>query len=118
VDATSTVDGRLVLRFRDRSFRDTFIARYVSDATIKMFAYLVLLHDPAPHPLLCTEEPENQLYPSLLVELAEELRCYARRGGQVFASTHSPDLLNAANPEEVFWLILVTWTESVTEAAA
>jgi predicted ATPase len=104
VEATETVDGRLVLRFQDGSFRDPFIARYVSDGTIKMFAYLVLLHDPEPHPLLCIEEPENQLYPTLLRELAEEFRDYAARGGQVMASTHSPDLLNAASIEEVHWL--------------
>ena len=70
-----------------------------------MFAYLVLLYDPKPHPLLCVEEPENQLYPSLLGELAEEFRSYARRGGQVFVSSHSPDFLNAVNLEEVFWLV-------------
>ncbi|MEK7704899.1 MAG: chromosome segregation protein SMC, partial [Myxococcota bacterium] len=35
----------------------------------------------------------------------EEFRDYARRGGQVFVSTHSPDLLNAASLEEVFWLV-------------
>ena len=69
---------------------------------MKMFAYLVLLYDPQPHPLLCIEEPENQLYPKLLFELAEEFRNYARKGGQVFVSTHSPDLLNAAKLEEVF----------------
>jgi len=65
---------------------------------------LILLHDPKPHPLLCVEEPENQLYPKLLAELAEEFRDYARRGGQVFVSTHSPDFLNACEIEEVFWL--------------
>ena len=104
VEATETVDGRLVLRFQDGAFRDPFIARYVSDGTIKMFAYLVLLHDPSPHPLLCIEEPENQLYPTLLLELVEEFRDYGRRGGQVLVSTHSPDLLNAAEIEEVYWL--------------
>lgn len=69
-----------------------------------MFAYLVLLNDPSPYPLLCVEEPENQLYPSLLPELAEEFREYANRGQQVFVSTHSYDFLNAINLEEVFWL--------------
>ncbi len=69
-----------------------------------MFAYLVLLHDPRPHPLLCVEEPENQLYPTLLAELAEEFRDYGRRGGQVLVSTHSPDLLNAVELDEIFWL--------------
>ncbi len=104
VEAKATEDGRLVLRFHDGSFKDPFIARYVSDGTIKMFAYLVLLHDPKPHPLLAVEEPENQLYPSLLGELVEEFRDYARRGGQVFISTHSPDFLSEANLDEIYWL--------------
>jgi len=105
VDAKTTEEGRVLLRFHDGAFEDPFLARYVSDGTIKMFAYLVLLHDPKPHPLLCIEEPENQLYPKLLIELAEEFREYANKGGQVFISTHSPDLLNAAELGEVFWLI-------------
>lgn len=98
-------DGYLTLRFQDGSFKTPFLDRYVSDGTIKMFAYLTLLHDPKPHPLLCVEEPENQLYPQLMVELAEEFRAYAKRGGQVFVSTHSPDFLNAMELDEVCWLV-------------
>lgn len=98
-------DGYLTLRFSDGSFKTPFLDRYVSDGTIKMFAYLVLLYDPRPHPLLCVEEPENQLYPRLMFELAEEFRDYARRGGQVFVSTHSPDFLNALEIGEVCWLV-------------
>ena len=105
VEAKPTEDGRLVLRFQDGRFEDPFIARYVSDGTIKMFAYLVLLYDPRPHSLLAVEEPENQLYPELLAELVEEFRDYARRGGQVFVSTHSPDFLNGAKLEEIYWLV-------------
>lgn len=104
IEARPTEDGRLVLRFQDGTFKDPFIARYVSDGTIKMFAYLVLLNDPKPHPLLAVEEPENQLYAALLGELIEEFRDYARRGGQVFVSTHSPDFLNGAELSEVYWL--------------
>ncbi len=105
INPVPTDDGRLLLKFQDGSFKDPFIDKYVSDGTLKMFAYLVLLHDPSPHPLLCIEEPENQLYPTLLLELAEEFRSYAQRGGQVFVSTHSPDFLNAAEFYEVFWLV-------------
>jgi predicted ATPase len=117
VAATDTVDGRIVLRFYDGSFKEPFIGRYVSDGTIKMFAYLLLLHDPRPHPLLCIEEPENQLYPALLPELAEELRSYADKGGQVFVSSHSPDLLNAARIQEVFWLSKRDGKTSVSHAS-
>lgn len=105
VDSKTTEEGRVLLKFQDGSFEDPFLARYVSDGTIKMLAYLTLLYDPATHPLLCVEEPENQLYPKLLWELAEEFRSYANRGGQVFVSTHSPDFLNATKIDEVFWLV-------------
>ena len=105
VEAKPTDDGRLVLRFQDGTFKDPFISRYVSDGTIKMFAYLVLLYDPKPHPLLAVEEPENQLYPHLLWELAEEFRTYSKRGGQVFVSTHSPEFLNGVELSEVFCLV-------------
>lgn len=117
VEARPTEDGRLVLRFQDGSFKDPFIARYVSDGTIKMFAYLVLLHDPKPFPLLAVEEPENQLYPELLPELAEEFRAYARRGGQVFISTHSPDFLNALTLDEIYCLKKDQGFSSVTQAS-
>lgn len=117
VEARPTEDGRLVLRFQDGSFKDPFIARYVSDGTIKMFAYLVLLYDPAPHALVAVEEPENQLYPELLLELVEEFRDYAKRGGQVFISTHSPDFLNGAALDEIYWLVKEGGFTTVRRAA-
>lgn len=104
VESKTTEEGRVLLKFQDGAFEDPFLARYVSDGTIKMLAYMTLLYDPTPHPLLCVEEPENQLYPKLLWELAEEFRSYSNRGGQVFVSTHSPDFLNAIELKEVFWL--------------
>jgi predicted ATPase len=102
-----TGDGRIALRFRDAAFEKGFLARYVSDGTIKMFAYLALLSDPDPHPLLCIEEPENQLYPNLLPILAEEFSAYADAGGtkaQVFVTTHSPDFLSAVPLKSIYWL--------------
>lgn len=112
IDSEATQDGRLLLKFNDGAFKDPFIDKYVSDGTLKMFAYLVLLFDPEPHPLLCVEEPENQLYPSLLSLLAEEFSLYAYKGGQVFVSTHSPDFLNAVDLTSVFWL---TKTDGYTQ---
>ena len=101
----SISDGYIVLRFADGKFKDPFSARFVSDGTIKMFAYLIMLNDPNPHVLLCVEEPENQLYPKLLAVLAEEFRAYSEKGGQVFISTHSPDFLNAVGLSELFCLV-------------
>ncbi len=112
VEAKETEDGRLILRFQDQAFKDPFIDRYVSDGTMKMFAYLILLFDLNPHPLLCVEEPENQLYPTLLKELAEEFAHYSDQGGQVFVSSHSPDFINAVPLASIFWLIK---SQSITQ---
>ncbi len=105
VEAQETEDGRIVLRFQDGNFKDPFVSRFVSDGTIKMFTYLILLKDPEKHALLCVEEPENQLYPNLLFELAEEFRMYSEEEGQVFISTHSPDFLDAVRLEELYCMV-------------
>jgi predicted ATPase len=117
VDFKITEEGRVLLKFRDGAFEDPFLTHSVSDGTIKMLAYLTVLYDPYPYPLLCVEEPENQLYPKLLWELAEEFRAYANRGGQVYVSTHSPDFLNAAKLEEVFWLVKKNGYTQIERAA-
>ena len=104
IEVRPTEDGGLLLRYKDGAFVEPFIDRNVSDGTIKMFAYLVLLEDPKPFPILCIEEPENQLYPELMTVLAEEFQAYAQRGGQVFVSSHSPEFLDSIPLESVYWL--------------
>jgi predicted ATPase len=100
-----TENGRIWLKFQDSAFKEPFLSWQVSDGMISLFAYLLQLHDPNQHSLLCVEEPNNQLYPDVLMILAEEFSLYALMGeGQVFVSTHSPDFLNGAELTEVFWL--------------
>jgi predicted ATPase len=100
-----TEKGRIFLEFHHNSFKEPFQSWQISDGTIQLFAYMLLLYDPNPHPYLCAEEPENQIYPDLLMLLAEEFSGYAGRGGgQVFVSTHSPDFLNGTRLNRIFWL--------------
>ena len=117
VEAIVTEDGYIALRFQDGLFKNPFSAKFVSDGTIKMFTYLVLLNDPTPHALLCVEEPENQLYPELLAQLAEEFRHYSDIGGQVFISTHSPDFLDAIRLDELYCLIKVDGYTNIVRAS-
>jgi predicted ATPase len=102
-----TDDGRLLLQFNDQGFKDPFYAQQMSDGTLKVFAYLLLLEDPAPPPFLCIEEPENGLYHKLLEVLAAEFREHAtgqKNGSQVFVTTHQPYFVDALEPEEV-WIL-------------
>nr|VFK62082.1 MAG: Predicted ATPase [Candidatus Kentron sp. UNK]VFK70367.1 MAG: Predicted ATPase [Candidatus Kentron sp. UNK] len=105
IDTHRTEDNRLLLRFNDKGFVDPFYAQQVSDGTLKVFAYLLLLEDPAPPPFLCIEEPENGLYHKLLETLAREFREHANRGGsQILVTTHQPYLVDALDPKEV-WIL-------------
>ncbi len=107
IDTEKTNDGRLLLRFNDSGFLDPFYSQQMSDGTLKVFAYLLLLEDPSPPPFLCIEEPENGLYHKLLESLAREFREHAtgRKGGsQVFITTHQPYFVDSLDPEEV-WVL-------------
>ena len=107
IDTERTNDGRLLLRFNDKGFQDPFYAQQMSDGTLKVFAYLLLLEDPTPPPFLCIEEPENGLYHKLLETLAKEFREHAgghKGGSQVFVTTHQPYLVDALEPNEV-WIL-------------
>lgn len=99
VVAEAMPDGRLLLAIKDAPFQSPVLARFASDGTLKMLAYLVILYDPLPPPFIGIEEPENFLHPRLLYGLAEECRSAAERG-QLLVTTHSPFFLNAIKPEE------------------
>jgi predicted ATPase len=103
VDASVMPDGRLLLQVKDAPFEKPVMAKFASDGTLKMLAYLTLLHDPEPPQLIGIEEPENQLHPRLLPELAEECRA-ASGASQLMVTTHSPFFVNALRPEDV-WVL-------------
>jgi predicted ATPase len=98
--AETMPDGRLLLQIKDAPFSHPVLARFASDGTLKMLAYLALLYDPTPPPFIGIEEPENFLHPRLLPELAEECRAASGRT-QLLVTTHSPFFLNALQPDEV-----------------
>ena len=107
IEAEVTTDKRVVLKFNDGAFADPFYAGQMSDGTLKVFAYLLLMEDPEPPPFICIEEPENGLYHKLLESLAGELRAHAtgkRNAPQVFVTTHQPYFVDALQPNEV-WVL-------------
>jgi len=98
--ASPMPDGRLLLEIKDAPFAQPVLSRFASDGTLKLLAYLVVLHDPEPPQFIGIEEPENFLHPRLLADLAEECRGAAERS-QLLVTTHSPFILNALEQREV-----------------
>jgi len=106
IDFKKAEDGRLLLQFNDRGYADPFYAQSMSDGTLKYFAYMLLLEDPEPAPLIGIEEPENGLHHQILGPLATEMRkrANAKGGPQILVTTHANYFVDALKPEEVFVL--------------
>ncbi len=103
VQAELMADGRLLLQIKDAPFKEPILAKWASDGTLKMLAYLTVLYDPDPPQLVGIEEPENHLHPRLLPVLAEECRI-ASNLTQLMVTTHSPFFVNGLQPEEL-WVL-------------
>lgn len=108
VEPEPSKDKRLLLRFDEKGYADPFYQHSMSDGTLKMLAYAVLLADPMPRPFVGIEEPENGLYVKLVESLAAKLSAHAgKRKTQILITTHSPYFVDALRPDEV-WLIRKT----------
>jgi predicted ATPase len=103
VEASIMPNGQLLLQIKDAPFQSPILAKFASDGTLKMLAYLTILYDPSPPQLVGIEEPENHLHPRLLPELAEECRA-ATASTQLMVTTHSPFFVDGLKPEEV-WVL-------------
>lgn len=100
-------NGQMMLRFYEKGFENPFYSQRMSDGTLKLFAYYLLLHEKNPRQLVFIEEPENGLYHHYLGELAEEMKKNVGNGfsKQLFVTTHSPFFVNALGPDDVWVLV-------------
>lgn len=110
IKTDKSIDDRVLICFNEKGFIDPFYAQQMSDGTLKIFTYLLLLADPNPPPFIGIEEPENGLYHKLLSILAHEFREHSTGikggagGSQIFVTTHQPYFVDALKPEEV-WIL-------------
>ncbi len=110
VDVVPHSNGKLILRFRDRWDEGVWYEpKEVSDGTMLILAMLVILHQSPPVDLLLIEEPERGVHPFLLGQLIGLLRQVSAgelvsRPVQVLMATHSAEVLDHVQPEEVRFL--------------
>jgi predicted ATPase len=106
IKSSITTDKRLLLEFQTKGYSESFFQQDMSDGTLKFLAYLLLMEDPVPAPLVGIEEPENGLYQELLSHLASEFKEFSKQthGPQVLITTHAPNLIDALTPDEV-WIL-------------
>lgn len=72
---------------------DPFFLSEMSDGTVRMLCWAVILHSPKLPSLIVIDEPEVGIHPAWMRILAEWIK-RAARGTQIIVCTHSPDLLD------------------------
>lgn len=106
IEPVKLQNGQMVLEFFQKGFSEPFFSQRMSDGTLKLFAYYMLLHEKNPRQLVFIEEPENGLYHHYLGDLALEMSKNVGNGfsKQLFVTTHSPFFVNSLSPEQV-WVL-------------
>ncbi|MBW2618406.1 MAG: AAA family ATPase [Deltaproteobacteria bacterium] len=88
-----TADGRIQMKIRWRSLKKPQSASALSDGTLRYLYLMAILLNPSPPSLICIDEPETGLHPSMFPLVAEAAQEAAMRT-QVILTTHSPEFLN------------------------
>jgi predicted ATPase len=100
VDYTSS--RTLGLFFREEGIGRPWSVAEVSDGTIQTLALLVAIYNPTSTALVI-EEPENSVHPWIIRHVIDACR-NADNTKQIVLTTHSPIVINAVRPEEV-WVV-------------
>ena len=103
--ATPITQGGTYLATSEKNLLSPVPISLASDGEIKFLQLLSIIFSPFDVGLVAIEEPESYLHPrliELLVEAADNVRLeFGDRGAQVFATTHSPYLVDKLSPEDV-----------------
>lgn len=99
----SPVAGYLAVQFRHASEAKKhkwFDASQESDGTLRVAGIVTALLQEPPVPVLGVEEPELTVHPGAIPLLFDFLK-QASRGSQVLVTTHSPELLDLFDTEDI-----------------
>ncbi len=104
IEADLTEPDKPRLAFRMEHREQPVPMTLLSDATIRLFTYALLLGEDQPAPLVALEEPENGLDRQHTWKLAELLHHAGNgsRDGQLFVTTHHPGLADVLHPSQVW----------------
>lgn len=98
VYSTINEQGLTNIEILESEFSKKFDIKQISDGTLRFLAFLTFMHLQKKLTLLCFEEPELYFHPSLLNKLLDLIKNLQI---QVIITTHSPQILNLLEPEDL-----------------
>jgi predicted ATPase len=92
--------NNIELLLEEHEMNRSLPASNISDGTLRFLCLMAILYNPNRGNVICIDEPELGLHPDMINTLAEAIH-YAAETSQIVISTHSPELLNHFNVENI-----------------
>ena len=99
-ETTFGAPPQVLVRIRERGMSRAMELWELSDGMLRFLCLATALLNPIPPSLVAIDEPELGLHPGLLPIVAEMIKAAAERT-QVLVTTHSPDLLDCFDLDDV-----------------
>lgn len=99
-ETTFGAPPQVLVRVRERGMSRAMELWELSDGMLRFLCLATALLNPVPPTLIAIDEPELGLHPGLLPVVAEVIKAAAERT-QVLVTTHSPDLLDCFDIDDV-----------------
>lgn len=93
-------NNQLELSLIEKNLGSRVSPQHVSDGTLRFLCLMVILYNPNRGSVVCIDEPETGLHPDMIRTVAEAIK-FAAETSQVIVSTHSTELLNHFDLENV-----------------
>ena len=92
--------GKVLVRWREKGAGRLMELWDLSDGVLRFLCLATALLNPAPPPFIGIDEPEAGLHPRLLPVVADMIKA-ASESAQVLVTTHSPDLVNCFELDDI-----------------
>jgi predicted ATPase len=99
-DTTFGTPPQVLVRVREKGMKRSMELWELSDGMLRFLCLASALLNPVPPPFVAVDEPESGLHPRLLPIVADMVKTASERT-QVLITTHSPDLLNRFDIDDV-----------------
>ena len=91
---------QVLIRIREKGLQRNLELWDLSDGMLRFLCLATSLFNPSPPPVVKIDEPESGLHPRLLPIVGDMIKT-AAEDSQIIITTHSPDLLNSFELEDI-----------------
>ena len=93
-------DNRKIFSLSEKYYKSAILSPFVSEGTLNLLALVCVLYFDSSN-IVLIEEPERNIHLALFIQIVEMMKEVSNTK-QIIISTHSPEILNFCNLENIY----------------